>query len=97
MEEHSAGFSGSKTPPHPASVGSYPDGASPYGALDMTGNVWEWVADRYDEGYHSHSPGANPQGPDSGQNRVVRTANRGRDNPEGGHSHVVFRCARSGG
>ena len=29
-------------------VGSYPEGASPYGALDMAGNTWEWVADWYD-------------------------------------------------
>jgi len=29
-------------------VGSYPDGASPYGVLDMAGNVWEWVDSWYD-------------------------------------------------
>lgn len=30
-----------------AAVGSYPEGASPYGALDMAGNAWEWIADTY--------------------------------------------------
>ena len=33
-------------------VGTYPKGASYYGAMDMAGNVWEWIADRYDASYY---------------------------------------------
>jgi formylglycine-generating enzyme required for sulfatase activity len=44
-------------------VGSYPAGASPYGALDMAGNVAEWVSDWYDADYYDVSPYSNPQGP----------------------------------
>ncbi len=53
-------------------VGSYPSGASPYGALDMAGNVWQWVADWYDANYYNNSPFSNPLGPSSGQYRVLR-------------------------
>jgi formylglycine-generating enzyme required for sulfatase activity len=44
-------------------VGSYPDGESWIGALDMAGNVWEWVADWYDSDYYIDSPEENPAGP----------------------------------
>ncbi len=44
-------------------VGSYAEGASPFGILDMAGNVWEWVADRYKPNYYKISPAENPTGP----------------------------------
>jgi eukaryotic-like serine/threonine-protein kinase len=54
------------------SVGSYPPGASPYGILDMAGNVWEWVSDFYDPDYYSYAPEFNPAGPDEGEGHPIR-------------------------
>ena len=56
-------------------VGSLSAGASPYGALDMVGNVLEWTADWYSFDYYEQTPAEgwlNPEGPLSGGSRVLR-------------------------
>jgi formylglycine-generating enzyme required for sulfatase activity len=53
-------------------IGSYPAGASPYGVMDMAGNVWEWINDWYDPNYYKVSPDSNPKGPSTGAYRCVR-------------------------
>ena len=91
-----------------APVGSYPAGASPYGAQDVAGNVWEWVADWYDSGYYSESSATrNPTGPASGDGRVLRggswdndvnharSANRSRIDPVNRNNNNGFRCCVS--
>jgi len=87
--------------------GAYPAGASPYGALDMAGNMWEWVTDWYSGTYYAVSPEHNPTGAASGDTRVmrggswgeigfgIRTTARGRLDPAHGDHHDGFRCAAS--
>ena len=48
------------------------NGASPYGAMDMAGNVMEWCQDWYSRGYYSVSAKKNPKGPEKGASRVLR-------------------------
>ncbi|MBC8508364.1 MAG: SUMF1/EgtB/PvdO family nonheme iron enzyme [Chloroflexi bacterium] len=87
-------------------AGSYPAGASPYGALDMAGNVQEWVADWFDAHYYANSPTSNPKGPMLGDYRVkrggswtgvdrdVRSTDRAMTVPDGnGSNNAGFRCA----
>jgi len=54
-------------------VNSFPKGASPYGVLDMAGNVSQWVYDWYSETYYqSETTWQNPVGPSTGQVKVIR-------------------------
>jgi formylglycine-generating enzyme required for sulfatase activity len=90
-----------------SAVGSYPLGASPYGVLDMAGNVNEWVADWYEADYYSQSPRSDPQGPVRTGYRVVRggswldNRNYVRSGlrlsypPESAFVDLGFRCAES--
>jgi formylglycine-generating enzyme required for sulfatase activity len=57
---------------YPAPGGSFPAGASPYGVMNMAGNVWEMVSDGYDPNYYAHSPQRNPTGAGSKAIRIVR-------------------------
>ncbi|HMQ51758.1 MAG TPA: SUMF1/EgtB/PvdO family nonheme iron enzyme [Anaerolineae bacterium] len=90
-----------------APVGSYPAGASPYGALDMSGNVWEWTATWYDAQSYATATYHNPTGPEHGVQRVIRggswlyrgqslrAARRHKDVPTSHYDNIGFRCAGS--
>lgn len=89
-----------------AEAGSFEQGKSPYGVYDMAGNVWEWVADRYDEGSYGKSQERNPTGRSSSEKRIVhggawdsapayvRSSYRLRLSPTFRLDNIGFRCAQ---
>lgn len=83
-------------------------GASPYGAMDMAGNIMEWCQDWYARDYYAVSPKKNPKGPETGAYRVMRGGTFFEDGFDlrsyartaawpsvQGHRMIGFRVARS--
>ena len=96
---------------YPTKVGSYESGKSPYGAYDMAGNVWEWVADWYDPFYYQTSVEVDPPGPNGstlgGREKVIRggswlitndglrSSNRSFTGDFDRANDIGFRCAKN--
>ena len=90
----------------PKSAYDYWPGMSPYGLLNMAGNVQQWVADWYAADYYSYSPYENPTGPKTGNLKVLRgggywdtskevqTFFRFRHDPASAGAHRGIRCVQ---
>ncbi|EGL18685.1 MULTISPECIES: formylglycine-generating enzyme family protein [unclassified Paenibacillus] len=89
-----------------APVHAYPPNG--YGLYNVSGNVWEWCSDWFSPAYYACSPADNPQGPASGDARVMRggsylchksycnryrTAARSKNTPDSSAGNIGFRCA----
>lgn len=92
-------------PHRPVSVASFDQCISPYGVLDMAGNVWEWCLDWYSDNYPASSE-VDPRGPKTGIFRVkrggswinmsqyLRTTSRHRSDPNWRNVTHGFRCVQ---
>jgi formylglycine-generating enzyme required for sulfatase activity len=86
-------------------VGSYPSGLSPFGALDMTGNVWEWTSSLCNSYPYNATDGQERAAPTKNRvlrggswgryARVARAAHRFDDRPDNANSFSGFRLARA--
>jgi formylglycine-generating enzyme required for sulfatase activity len=86
----------------PVTVGTFPEGASPYGAMDMAGNIWEWT-DSWYQGYPQTTFNSNYFGETYkvlrgggwfSKQEQVRTTQRNANSPGAANDDIGFRCVR---